>query len=158
MRRDPDPSLLTAPGTALGAMPAAPMVGTLLSAANGEPPRVGFAGAPDEGVAARSCVALQSADLGKQVVLLFEGHDANCPLVMGVLRDPSEEVAPAVQPITVASGQEELRLSARRQIVLECGEASLTLTQAGKVLIKGSYVLSQSTGTNRLRGGSVEIN
>jgi len=26
------------------------------------------------------------------------------------------------------------------------------------VQIKGSYVLSQSTGTNRLRGGSVEIN
>lgn len=158
MRRDPDLSLLTAADLAQGAMLTAPTVGTLLSAANGEPPRVGFAGAPDEGVAARSCVALQSADLGKQVVLLFEGHNASRPLVMGVLRDPSEDVVPAVQPIIVASGQQELRLSAQRQIVLECGEASLTLTQAGKVLINGSYVLSQSTGTNRLRGGSVEIN
>ena len=44
------------------------------------------------------------------------------------------------------------------QIVLRCGEASITLTRAGKVLIRGAYVLSRSSGTNRIQGGSVEIN
>ncbi len=159
MRRDPDLALLTLAGMPLGAMPQAPAVGTLMTAATGTAPRVCFEGAPEDGVPARSCVALSAADCGKQVVLLFEGNDARRPLVMGVLRDPAEDVAaPAITPVVVTNGQEELRLSAQRQIVLECGEASLTLTQAGKVLIKGSYVLTSSSGTNRIRGGSVEIN
>jgi hypothetical protein len=34
----------------------------------------------------------------------------------------------------------------------------LTLTHAGKVLIRGAYVLSRSSGVNRIKGGSVQIN
>ena len=37
-------------------------------------------------------------------------------------------------------------------------EASITLTRAGKVLIQGSYVSSRSTGVNRIKGGSVQLN
>jgi hypothetical protein len=43
-------------------------------------------------------------------------------------------------------------------MVLRCGKASITLTRAGKVLIQGSYVLSRSTGVNRVKGGAVQIN
>ena len=43
-------------------------------------------------------------------------------------------------------------------MVLRCGKASITLTKAGKVLIEGSYVLSRSTGVNRIKGGSVQLN
>ena len=32
------------------------------------------------------------------------------------------------------------------------------LTRAGKVLIQGAYLLSRSTGVNRIKGGSVQIN
>jgi hypothetical protein len=42
--------------------------------------------------------------------------------------------------------------------VLQCGKASITLTKAGKVLIQGSYVSSRSTGVNRVKGGSVQLN
>jgi len=44
------------------------------------------------------------------------------------------------------------------QLVLRCGRASITLTAAGKVLIEGAYVSSRSTGVNRIKGGSVQIN
>jgi hypothetical protein len=47
---------------------------------------------------------------------------------------------------------------AKEQVVLKCGKASITLTKAGKVLIQGSYVLSRSSGINRVKGGSVQIN
>jgi hypothetical protein len=47
---------------------------------------------------------------------------------------------------------------APEQLVLRCGKASITLTKAGKVLIEGSYVSSKSTGVNRIKGGSVQLN
>ncbi len=49
-------------------------------------------------------------------------------------------------------------ISAEREIVLRSGAASLTLTQAGKVIIDGEYVLSRSRGVNKIKGGSVQIN
>ena len=42
--------------------------------------------------------------------------------------------------------------------MLRCGQASLTLTRAGKILLSGTYVLSHSSGVNRVKGGSVQIN
>ena len=50
-----------------------------------------------------------------------------------------------------ADGQ-RLVVSAKEQIVLKCGKASITLTKAGKVLIQGAYVLSRSSGVNRGEG------
>jgi hypothetical protein len=70
---------------------------------------------------------------------------------------PEAEV-PAPAQVEVDADGERLLVSARTQMVLRCGKASITLTRAGKVLIQGSYVLSRSTGVNRLRGGAVQIN
>ena len=53
---------------------------------------------------------------------------------------------------------DRLTLSAEREIVLKCGKSSITLTRAGKVILKGAYVSTHSTGVNRLKGGSVQIN
>jgi hypothetical protein len=73
--------------------------------------------------------------------------------VVGVIRPP--DTAPAV-PAELDG--ERVLLTADREIVLRCGEASLTLTRAGKVLIRGTYVLSRSSGSNRIKGAAVEIN
>jgi hypothetical protein len=51
-----------------------------------------------------------------------------------------------------------LIVSAREQLILRCGAASITLTKSGKVLIQGAYVSSTSTGVNRIKGGSVQLN
>ncbi|MBW2636717.1 MAG: hypothetical protein JRC86_04200, partial [Deltaproteobacteria bacterium] len=47
---------------------------------------------------------------------------------------------------------------AKEQIELRCGKSSIILTRAGKVLIHGAYLLSRSTGANRIKGGSVQLN
>ena len=49
-------------------------------------------------------------------------------------------------------------LSADKEIVLKCGKASITLTRAGKILIRGAYLLSRSSGPNRIKGGSIQLN
>jgi hypothetical protein len=53
---------------------------------------------------------------------------------------------------------ERVEIAGRREIVLTCGEASITLTAAGKVIIKGKYVSSTSAGLHRIRGASIQLN
>jgi len=48
-------------------------------------------------------------------------------------------------------------LTASEQVVLRSGAASLTLTAAGKVLLRGAYVSSWSNGVNRIVGRSVRL-
>ena len=54
--------------------------------------------------------------------------------------------------------QRRLTLAAEKEIVLTCGKSSITLTRAGKVLIRGAYISSRSSGAHRIKGGSVQIN
>ena len=54
--------------------------------------------------------------------------------------------------------RKRILFDAEEEIVLRCGEASITLTRSGKIIIKGSYLLSRSSGANRIKGGSVQIN
>lgn len=49
-------------------------------------------------------------------------------------------------------------LEGKEEIVLKCGEASITLTKAGKIIIRGKYLLNRSSGVNRILGSSVQVN
>jgi Domain of unknown function (DUF6484) len=110
-------------------------------------------------VLARSTVDLHGAHIGREVLLNFIAGDAHRPVVVGVLAGaiawPEAELPDQVR--VDADGQRML-VTAKEQLVLRCGKASITLTKAGKVVIEGSYLLSRSTGTNRIKGGSVQLN
>jgi hypothetical protein len=131
------------------------VIGVLMGFAADGVPLVVFPGNPSEAaLPARTTAALTPEDVGREVALLFEGGDPALPLVVGRL------VRPEAPPVTVRrDGVEEvLELTAERAILLHCGKASITLTRAGKVLIRGEYVSSRSTGVNRIKGGSVHLN
>lgn len=137
------------------------LIGELIAISdNGRTPLVLYPGQPGTAaLSARSVVDLHGAHIGKQIVLMFESGDALRPIVMGVLREtdgwPLEERPDQVE---VDSDGERIIVRAKEQLVLRCGRASITLTNAGKVLIQGSYVLSRSSGVNRMKGGSVQLN
>jgi hypothetical protein len=79
--------------------------------------------------------------------------------VLGVVREPGHkpfESSPGTVDVDVDG--ERLVVTAKEQLVLRCGRASITLTRAGKVLIQGAYISSRSTGANRIKGGSVQLN
>lgn len=114
-------------------------------------------------IVATAVAALTPGHLGRRVALLFERGDPGRPIVMAPMHEAapqepatSDAVAPA--PVTVALDADELQLEARRQVVLSCGKASITLTRAGKIILHGTYVVSRSSGVNRIKGGSVQIN
>ena len=111
-------------------------------------------------IVAQTVIDLHGPHIGKKVVLMFEGGDGSKPIVMGVLREYNEGWPLTEQPGQVefdADGQRMI-VSAKEQVVLKCGKASITLTKAGKVLIQGTYVLSRSSGVNRVKGGSIQLN
>ncbi len=114
---------------------------------------------------ARTTVPLTPDSIGQSVVLVFENGDANLPIIMGVIAGQSllpvllEKSSPIVGEDTTAKVDgERVILEGKKEIVLKCGKASITLTRAGKVLIQGAYVSSRSSGVQRIRGGSVHIN
>lgn len=161
--------LLQGPAASLFGSPVEPVqgpvhgviVGTLLALAdNGQTALVSFPGQPGhEALRARSVVDLHGPHMGQGVVLMFERGDVHLPIVMGVLRGQAGWPL-AAQPATVdvdADGQ-RMVVSAKEQLVLRCGQASITLTKAGKVLIEGAQVLSRASGVNRVKGGSVQLN
>ena len=137
------------------------VIGELIAIADeGCTPLVRYDGQPGSAaLRARSVVELHGPHIGKPVVLMFEGNDATRPIVMGVLRPTvGWPLAEPPTQVEVDADGERLLVTAKEQLVLRCGKASITLTKAGKVLIQGSYVLSRSTGVNRVKGGSVQLN
>ena len=137
------------------------VIGELVGMKNeGRTPLVTYSGQPGSAaISARSVVDLYGPHIGSKVVLMFESGGSGKPIVMGVLRE-GEGWPLAEQPgqVEVDVDGQRLIVSAKEQLVFKCGKASITLTKAGKVLIEGSYVLTRSTGVNRVKGGSVQLN
>ena len=110
-------------------------------------------------VQALSTVGLGPGDAGAAVVVAFERGEARHPVIVGRVQPPCT-VAPPTPEARVETNVdgERVVLQARERIELRCGDASIVLTRAGKVLINGNYVLSRSRGANRVKGAYVGIN
>src|SRR5215831_16475267 len=84
---------------------------------------------------------------GRDVALMFISGDPSRPLAIGVVAQPGGK--DAFDASTAV---------AEPEIVLQCGRASIVLTRAGKVLLRGAYLSLRSTGMQRITGASVHIN
>lgn len=135
------------------------VIGVLMSFTEAGMPLVAFPGNPSEtGIAAHSTTIFNSDDIGCQVALLFEAGDPQRPIVIGRIQHPQNIVQPKQKNTIADLDGERLEFNAEKEIVLRCGKASLTLTKAGKIILRGAYVLSRSSGVNKIKGGSVHIN
>lgn len=95
---------------------------------------------------ARSLVPVGKAAVGREAAVVpLDGE----PLILGLIQPLIPEVE--------ADG-ERLVLEARREVVLRCGAASISMTADGRVTIRGTQVLSRSDGPNRIQGASVQLN
>jgi hypothetical protein len=157
-----------------------PVVGWIAGAGADGTVLVDFEGNAGGPLPARSTVALDGdavlSALGSRqgAVLLFERGDPARPLIIGLVQPgperpmlelmlpasttgSTEEGAPKVAAVATVDG-ERVSIEGRDEIVLRCGEASITLRRNGKVIIRGAYVETYAAGTNRIKGGSVRIN
>lgn len=135
--------------------------GVIVGIAAGGEPMIDFCANPTGApVPAASTINIQPNDIGREAILLFEDGDPSRPILLGLLqRDiPVQEPDKKRKSVEASDDGQRLILTADQEIVLRCGEASITLTRIGKVLIRGAYLLSRSTGPNRIKGGSIHLN
>ena len=117
----------------------------------------------DGRASASSCVAVAASDIGRRVVLVFEDGDPQRPIVVGCLGalDAAVPDGAAARPQAVPALRIDtatFAVTASEAITFECGASSLTLHRSGKIVIRGSHVVSHASGVNRIKGGSVELN
>lgn len=86
------------------------------------------------------------------VLLVFEQERSDQPVIFGPLhRTPRK-------PVEALVNGKRVVLDAQDEVVLRCGDASITLRRYGRIVIRGTYVETRAQGVNRIRGGSVQIN
>jgi hypothetical protein len=126
---------------------------------------------------AMSTLGLTQAHINRQVALLFANGDLHRPVIMGMIHSPLDDMLENFDQAQITDREaqqvelesdlnvddvlidgKKIVFEAKEEIVLKCGESSITLTKAGKVLIRGKYLLNRSTGVNRIMGGSVQVN
>jgi len=141
------------------------VIGTLAGMAEDGNPLVHYPGIPGgQPLPAVSSNALRDQKPGIEVALGFVNGDPARPIVLGQIQNPGERDTrhahheSARQAVDVKLDGERLTLTAEHEIVLKCGNSSITLTRAGKIILKGDYLSTHSTGVNRIKGGSVQIN
>jgi Domain of unknown function (DUF6484) len=128
---------------------------------------VDYPGNPHGPLVARATVpdtrAPASASAAPAVLLVFEHERSDRPIVVGwIERSPVVRVDPGdartgARLEALVDGRRVV-LDAEDEIVLQCGEASITLRRNGRIVIRGAYVETRSRGVNRIKGGTVQIN
>jgi hypothetical protein len=145
---------LTEPVAAMA--PAEVVIGHLVGIGDDGAPLVDFptnpAGRP---VRALATTRYDQVPPGASVALMFLEGDLARPLAIGLIGQLQQARA-AVPAATDAD--ERLTFTATREIVLQCGRASIVLTRAGKVLVRGAYLSLRSSGMQRITGAAVHIN
>ncbi len=88
----------------------------------------------------------QAMAAGQPAVIL----DGTTPVLLGLLQTHAGQ--------DLSLDGRHVAITAGETFTITCGKASITLTKAGKVVVRGADVLTRSSGLNRVKGGSVQIN
>ncbi len=98
------------------------------------------------------------------VLLVFENDDATMPIIIDLLYSEIDQAESQIHVLEADSVDDvevdgkRLLFNAENEIVLNCGKSSITLTRAGKIILRGTYLLNRSSGVNMIKGASIKIN
>ena len=79
----------------------------------------------------------------QEVLLVFENNDPASPIIIDTLFSDDQDTSESLNAFEIEKPEDvfidgkRVTFDAREEIVLRCGKASITLTKAGKVLIRG---------------------
>ena len=131
---------------------------------------IDYPGNPIGPIEARSIVQASSkgTDIGEvdiPVLLAFENGEHTLPVIVGIIGNTlyqndftKEEIFHLDKPKDVLLDGKKMVFEAKEEIELRCGKSSVILRKDGKIIIKGTEIISRSSGTNKIKGASVKIN
>jgi hypothetical protein len=142
---------------------AAAVIGRLAASTDG---RARIAREDGGSVPARHVAGLDPAQLtapvnvGREVLLLYEAGDPGRPVILAWMAEPGVAltVTPAETARVVRVDGKHVVIEAAEEILLQCGRGSILIREDGAIVIKGTNLLSRSSGINKIKGGAVRIN
>ena len=161
---------VAAPALAAGEL----VIGTIFGLDESGEPLVDFAlNTAGQSLKAISTLAVTRQHIGRKAALMFKGGDLSSPIIIGLVYSPLQEMIENFELQTAQDDDKQkavsvkheaevdgnrLVLEGKEEIVLKCGESSISLHKSGKIMIRGKYLLNRATGVNRILGGSVQVN
>ncbi len=102
-------------------------------------------------------------DIGGSVALTFVHGNIEQPMIIGIVKESikpenTQQKNKVLSARVQVDEEETLNFTAKNNITLQCGDASITLTQDGKILLRGKYISSCASGMQTIKGGTVQIN
>jgi hypothetical protein len=137
------------------------LIGAYLPGVEGGPAQVQVPGLPLLHVA-HTLTPLGDEHRGRRLALslLAPGQ----ALVLGLLWEqevqsakPSPPTQP-IQPMQLTVDGERQVIKGQKSLELRCGEAVIRLTADGHIELRGTYITSHASSTQRITGGSVHFN
>lgn len=132
-------------------------VGTLAGFDADGTPLVDIAAFALRGIRARSVAPLEAGQLDQPMALGFEAGDPMAPVILGLMLGTAPASAPRPHAEATLDGN-KVTLTAQHEIELRCGEAAIVLSSDGRIQIRGTYITSHASATQRILGGSVNVN
>lgn len=116
-------------------------------------------------LSAQSIICVSTDDEEREVLLIFKKNNPKFPIIIGfiqkqpVVENHSKEFVldkKKLRNITIDG--ERIVFDAKKEIVFRCGKGSVTIRTDGRIVIKGTDLVSRSKGTNKIKGATIKIN
>lgn len=94
-------------------------------------------------------------------VLFVVNESQNRGYILGLIEKylpEDDKKLPEVESPSQNEDTKEIKLNATEMVELRCGESSLTMNKDGKIVLKGSTIVSRASGVNKVKGSTVRIN
>jgi hypothetical protein len=103
---------------------------------------------------------------GVEVLLVFDRNDPEKPIITDMMAPDSQRILRLLdlnnnevdEPVITEMDGKQLTVEAKEQVTLRCGKGSITIQRDGKIIVRGTQIVSRASGANKIMGASVRIN
>lgn len=95
----------------------------------------------------------------REVIVVFAHEKPEEPVIIGIIENILEELVcmDEASHETFVDG-ERVVIRAEKEIALICGEGSITISKNGKIVVRGTDIVSRASGLNKIKGSGIEFN
>ena len=106
---------------------------------------------------------LPALKAGDEVLVAVDAARARA-YVLGLIGPYEAPEPPSMAPFAESAGEvvhvraRRVHIEAGEELRLQCGEGTLVMDRRGKVVVRGTQLVSRARGANKIKGASVAIN